>query len=104
MSMQQFLIDALRSGLQPDHLQVDNESHLHRGGAGGESHFKVVVVSAQFAGERPLARHRRVHALLADAFTAGLHALALHTYTPDEWQKLAAVPVTPGCAGRNPHG
>lgn len=103
MSMQQFLTGALRSGLQPDHLAVDNESHLHRGGAGGESHFKVVVVSALFAGERPVVRHRRVHALLGEAFAGGLHALALHTYTPEEWAQLAAVPVTPGCAGRNPN-
>ena len=104
MTMQQQIEEKLQQAFAPTHLIVSNESHMHRGGAGGESHFKVVVVSELFAGERPLARHRRVHALLADAFAAGLHALALHTYTPDEWQKLAAVPVTPGCAGRNPHG
>jgi len=47
-----------------------------------------------------LVRHRRVNALLAQALQNGVHALALHTYTPEEWQARAALaPESPNCAG-----
>jgi BolA protein len=101
MSMQQYIEQTLQEGLKADWLSVSNESHMHRSsGPDAESHFKVVVVSALFDGERLLARHRRVNTLLAQALQNGVHALALHTYTPIEWQKRAALaPDSPNCAG-----
>ena len=91
--------------LEPDHLEVVNESSGHRVPAGSETHFKVTIVSRKFQGERLLARHRRVNAVLADLLAGPVHALALHTYTPDEWRaRVAAVgengaPQSPPCAG-----
>ena len=101
MSMQQHIEQTLQQGLEPTWLSVTNESHMHRSsGPDAESHFKVVVVSALFDGERLLARHRRVNTLLAQALQRGVHALALHPYTPAEWQERAALaPDSPNCAG-----
>lgn len=101
MSMQQHIELTLTEALQPDFLAVENESYLHRSSsADAESHFKVTVVSALFAGERLIARHRRVNALLAEALQSSVHALALHTFTPEEWQaRSAQVPDSTKCAG-----
>ena len=63
------------------HLEVINESGNHNVAPGSESHFKVVLVAAEFEGQRLLARHRRVNGVLADELADSVHALALHTYT-----------------------
>ncbi|MBX3725585.1 MAG: BolA/IbaG family iron-sulfur metabolism protein [Xanthomonadales bacterium] len=47
-------------------------------------HFEALVVSAAFAGQRPLQRHRQVYAALGDLMGGAIHALALRTLTPDE--------------------
>ena len=58
MSMQTYIEQTLQDGLKPDWLSVINESYLHRSsGPDAESHFKVVVVSSIFEGERLVARH-----------------------------------------------
>ena len=78
----------LTEALAPTRLDVDDESHLHSGhpGArpGGDSHFRVRVVSAAFEGKSRVERQRMVNAVLADEFAAGLHALSLVTLTPAE--------------------
>lgn len=83
--------------LQPHIVDVINESHLHAGPA-TTSHFKLIVVSDQFDGLRPVARHQRVYGLLADELAGPIHALALHLYTPDEFQS-AQIPLSPNCLG-----
>lgn len=83
---------------QPTHLEVINESHLH-GTPSNDSHYKVVMVTEQFNGLRALQRHRAIHRLLAAELTGPLHALALHLYTPAEWQEQQAVPASPQCLG-----
>jgi BolA family transcriptional regulator, general stress-responsive regulator len=88
----------LTETFQPDFLQVENESHAHSVPAGSESHFKLVLVSRQFVGKRPVQRQQAVYAALAEALAAGVHALAMHTYTPEEWSS-AKVPVSPACMG-----
>ncbi|NCB57094.1 MAG: BolA family transcriptional regulator [Gammaproteobacteria bacterium] len=101
MSMQQYIEQTLQQGLKPDWLSVTNESYLHRSsGPDAESHFKVVVVSPVFEGERLVARHRRVNLLLAEALQNSVHALALHTYTPAEWlARGEQLPDSTKCAG-----
>ncbi len=60
----------------------------------------MVIVSAAFAGQALLARHRLVNTAIAAERHTGLHALALHTYTPEEWQQRGAeAPASPACAG-----
>lgn len=82
------------------HLEVVDESHMHSVPEGAESHFKVLVVSEQFIDKKLVARHRLLNALLADEFQSGLHALALHAWTPDEWfKKGGSAPASPQCMG-----
>jgi BolA protein len=81
MNMQQ-RIEAALSALQPQHLQVLDESHMHSRGL--QTHFKAVLVSDQFSGLSSVKRHQMVYAMLGDLMSE-FHALALHTYTPEEW-------------------
>lgn len=103
MSRQDWLQDTLRQAFAPDHLDVLNESHNH-GGPGTETHYKVVLVSAAFEGVRAVARHQKVYALVQEEMRRGLHALALHTYTPAEWAASGAAPDSPACRGGSKHG
>ncbi len=54
---------------------------------GEGDHFEVEVVSTQFQGCSPVARHQLVYGTLGERMGGEIHALALHTYTPDEWAK-----------------
>ena len=78
----------LRSEFAPARLAVEDESSRHYGHAGwregGETHFRVEIVSAAFEGQSRVARQRLVYGALKDEFAAGLHALALTTLTPAE--------------------
>jgi BolA protein len=78
---------ALRQALAPYHLEVVDESALHAGhaGAGGGGHFRALVVSDRFQGQDLLTRQRMVYAALGDAMKSDIHALALRTLTPEEW-------------------
>ena len=100
MSVAERIERKLASGLDLVHLEVVNESGGHNVPAGSESHFKVVLVAEAFGGERLLARHRRVNDLLRDELANDIHALAIHTYTPDEWrERFGAAPLSPPCLG-----
>ncbi|MEX1197286.1 MAG: BolA/IbaG family iron-sulfur metabolism protein [Pseudohongiellaceae bacterium] len=96
--MQEQIETKLKNALEPQHCVVENESHLH-GGPATESHFKVTLVSPQFEGEPAVRRHQRVYGLLDDELRGGVHALALHLYTPGEWQADSRVPDSPDCRG-----
>lgn len=85
--------------LAPTFLQVENESHNHNVPANSNTHFKVTIVSDAFSGKRPVARHQMIYALLQHELNNGVHALAMHTYTPEEWQGQA--PDSPDCMGGN---
>jgi len=78
----------LRARFAPARLSIEDESSRHRGHAGhregGESHFRVEIVSAAFEGHSRIARQRLVYQALKDELDAGLHALALTTLTPAE--------------------
>ncbi len=102
MTIQQLIEAKLTAALSPSVLEVINESHMHRVEPGSESHFKVVIVSEHFSGQRLLARHRQVNSVLADELAGAVHALALHTYTETEWQEKAT-PRAPRAALANRH-
>ena len=100
MSMQDTIAQRLREQFAPMHLEVDDESHMHSVPAGSESHFRVVLVSDSFAGKPLLQRHRAVNAALNAELNGGIHALALHTMTPEEWfAKGGSTPASPPCLG-----
>lgn len=73
--------DKLRAAFNPVFLEVVDESYRHNVPAGSESHFKVVLVSDRFTGERFLNRHRLIYSTLTEELSTTVHALALHTYT-----------------------
>ncbi len=81
--------EKLRAAFQPVFLEVVDESYRHNVPAGSESHFKVVLVSDRFTGERFLNRHRMIYSTLAEELSTTVHALALHTYTIKEWGRVA---------------
>jgi BolA protein len=87
-SMRERIEAKLAAGLAPSEVAVVDESHLHAGHAGshpgGETHFRVTVVAAGFAGRSRLERHRIVNALLAEEIADGVHALAIHAKAPGE--------------------
>jgi BolA protein len=101
MSRKARIEDTLSNSLSPMHLDVSDESHMHNVPAGAESHFKVLAVSEAFAGEKLIDRHRRINAVLRDEFAGGLHALAIHAWTPQEWfdKGGGAAPASPECLG-----
>jgi BolA protein len=98
-SRQAALEAALTEALAPTVLEVLNESHSHNVPPGSESHFRVTVVSDAFVGERLVGRHRAVNRVAAPFFAEGLHALALHTFTPEEWAQRSGVTDSPACRG-----
>ncbi len=100
MTVADQLRQKIEDALAPAFLEIANESHMHSVPPDSETHFKVVVVSAAFDGRRQVARHQSVYAAVSDELAGPVHALALHTYTPDEWsQRAASAPSSPDCLG-----
>lgn len=99
MTIQQSIEGLLQDAFQPQHLEVVNESSNHNVPPGSESHFKLVIVSDAFEGKKLIERHRAVNQALAAPLQQGVHALAMHTYTPAEWQQRQAAPASPQCMG-----
>ena len=99
MSTQVNIENKIQLALQPSFLAVENESHRHSGPA-TQSHFKLTVVSQQFLDRSPVQRHQQIYGLLAEELKAGVHALALHLYSNEEWQaKNQQAPDSPNCRG-----
>ena len=82
------LREKLEWAFAPLTLAIEDESSRHSGHSGaregGESHFRVRIVSSAFKGLTRVERQRQVYAVVADEMDAGLHALALTTLTPEE--------------------
>jgi BolA protein len=82
------IVRKLTEGLAPTALAVIDDSHRHAGHAGhhpeGESHFRIEVASAAFAGKSRIERHRMVNALLAEELAGRVHALAISARAPDD--------------------
>lgn len=99
MNVQDSIESSLRATLSLEHLDILNESHKHAG-PGAETHFKVTAVSPEFEGVGAVKRHQRLYQILHRQLQEGVHALALHTYTPVEWaRKNGVAPRSPECAG-----
>lgn len=99
MTLQKTIIEKLEQAFNPEHLEVINESHMHNVPEGSESHFKVVIVSNDFKDKMLLARHRMVNKELENELNGGIHALALHTMTMEEWFEKGNAPESPPCLG-----
>lgn len=82
-------------------LEINDESHMHAGRQGQESHFKVLVVSDDFQGKNRVARQREINNLLSHEFETGLHALSLRILTVEEFEKQKGAFQSPDCQGRS---
>ena len=78
----------LTEAFSPQSLDVVDESHLHEGHAGhrpgGQTHFRVYIVSEAFKGKTRLERHRLINSILSGELAGGVHALAIHAAAPGE--------------------
>ena len=100
MKVQNSIEEKLSKACQPAHLEVINESGMHNVPPGSESHFKLIVVSENFAGKMLIARHREINKILEDELANGVHALSIHALTPEEWEKKnGSVAASPKCHG-----
>jgi BolA protein len=80
-------IQRLLAGLEPESIELSDDSARHAGHAGargGGGHYRLTVVSPRFAGKSRLERHRMVYAALESLMQREIHALALRTYAPGE--------------------
>ncbi len=89
----------LQDGLSPLHLDVENESSQHNVPVDSETHFRILVVSDAFEGRRQVQCHQAVYGLLNDLIGKPVHALALHTYGPSEWDQASKALSSPACMG-----
>lgn len=79
----------LREALGATYVEVtdDTEEHAgHAGARGGQSHYSVTVVSPRFSGLSRVGAQRLVYEALTEELVSGLHALALRTFTPEQWR------------------
>ena len=78
----------LSEAFSPESLDVSDESHLHEGHAGhrpgGETHFRVYIVSAAFKGKSRIERHCMINLTLEAELKGGVHAMAIKAQAPGE--------------------
>jgi BolA family transcriptional regulator, general stress-responsive regulator len=88
MSTKDTIINKLREAFSPESLDVSDESHLHEGHSGhrpgGETHFRVYIISSAFEGKSRVDRHRMINSTLAAELAGSVHALAIKAHAPGE--------------------
>jgi BolA family transcriptional regulator, general stress-responsive regulator len=88
MTVKDNITKKLREAFSPESLDVTDESHLHEGHSGhrpgGETHFRVDIVSPAFNGKSRIERHRMINTVLAGELAGSVHALALRAHAPGE--------------------
>jgi BolA family transcriptional regulator, general stress-responsive regulator len=88
MSMKNLITDKLTEAFVPQSLDVIDESHLHAGHAGhrpgGETHYRVHIVSEAFRGKSRVERHRMINQTLSGELAGTVHALAISARAPGE--------------------
>lgn len=97
---QQRIAHELTRSFAPDYLEVVDESNKHNVPPDAESHFKITIVATEFEQLGLVERHQAVYSALSQLMEEGIHALALHTLSPQEWQaKARQVSESPPCLG-----
>ena len=88
MSIRTRIETKLTQALEPTRLKIVDDSEKHAGHSGyqpgGETHFRVEIVSARFTGMARVQRQRLVYELLTEELTERIHALQLKTLSPEE--------------------
>lgn len=105
MERENLIKASLEKAFDIDFILLENESHMHSVPANSETHFKLVLVSSDFEGKRKVARHQAVYAEVSSLMEQGLHALALHLYSPSEWKEQGDKSLqSPNCMGGSKNG
>ena len=88
MSVKDNISQKLVEAFAPESLDVTDESYLHEGHAGhrpgGQTHFRIHIVSRAFEGKSRVERHRMINTLLATELAGPVHALAIRATAPGE--------------------
>ena len=88
MQVKSLIADKLTVAFAPQSLDVVDESHQHAGHAGhrpgGQTHFRVHIVSESFRGKSRIESHRMINQILSSELASGVHALAIHASAPGE--------------------
>jgi len=88
MQVRTRITEKLSAAFAPQSLDVEDESHRHEGHSGhrpgGETHFRVHIVSEAFRGKSRIERHRMINQILSAELAGGVHALAIHANAPSE--------------------
>ena len=97
--LQAIIESKLTAQLAPIFLSVENESHMHNVAKNSQTHFKLIIASEAFAGINKVKQHQLVYQILADELAGSVHALALHTFTPQDWDANQRDLASPNCMG-----
>lgn len=102
MNRQTRIEKILQKELEPNYLEVLNESDQHSVPPGSESHFRILIVSDRFVGLSRVERQRLINDLLKSELSSGLHALGQRTLTVSEWEQARHRDplVSPECASK----
>ena len=88
MQTKDVITKKLTEAFAPESLRVEDESHLHAGHAGdrpgGQTHYRVYIVSDAFRGKSRIERHRLINTALSTELAGSVHALAIHAAAPGE--------------------
>ncbi|MCK9907708.1 BolA family transcriptional regulator [Microbacteriaceae bacterium K1510] len=88
MRTSDIITEKLTEAFSPQSLRVEDESHRHEGHAGhrpgGQTHYRVYIVSEAFKGKTRIERHRMINGILSSELAGGVHALAIHAAAPGE--------------------
>ena len=94
MRVRDVIEEKLTKAFSPERVAVIDESHKHKGHAGwrpgGETHFRVSIIAAAFAGKSRLDRHRMINQALSAELAGGVHALAIEASAPGETSNAGA--------------
>jgi len=80
-------IKARLASLQPENIEIIDESAQHAGHAGARSgggHYQMTIISPAFTGQNTVARHRAIYQALGDLMSTRIHALSITAYSPEE--------------------
>jgi len=86
----QTIRERLTAALAPTHMEIEDQSAAHAGHEGAKSgggHYQLTIVSAAFAGQLPLKRHRAVYAALGEMMEQEIHAISIRAFTPEEFEQ-----------------
>jgi BolA protein len=82
------ITEKLTEAFSPQSLTVEDESHQHEGHSGhregGQTHFRVYIVSNAFKNKTRIERHRMINGILSNELAGSVHALAIHAAAPGE--------------------